>query len=356
MDNVYQLLPYDLSGSRSKNRFRLELLWGLEKIYDIYKSGKDFCMVFDYVCDIELHLEDSYEFYQLKTSNGAKPFSISHILKLDDAGKSIFGKVYLLKHILDKAGMNNCKIAIVVNSPLRAKNKTYADIEELKFVDLDKEIKNIINESIKKELVCSEDINLSNVYYFHSAMDLVNPQDSLIGKTVQFFIDISGEEPKKVKSLFRVLQDTITIKATYEKQCNSNKDLFEKKGLSKAEFDKIIRTYIDIADDAVPHAKKIIDDYYIEFSDRVYMKNALTKVVQELVVNKRLQIKQEEIVKYIGANLQEFNKTISENLSALMKIFSSTFPLEYSFYEKQALIILILAKFEEGIYEAVVNS
>lgn len=37
MDNneFYQSLPVDLSGSRSKNRFRLELLWGLGKLIDL---------------------------------------------------------------------------------------------------------------------------------------------------------------------------------------------------------------------------------------------------------------------------------------------------------------------------------
>ena len=44
---VYEMLPYDLSGSRSKNRFRNELLWGLEKLYEIYKTGEDFCIIFD---------------------------------------------------------------------------------------------------------------------------------------------------------------------------------------------------------------------------------------------------------------------------------------------------------------------
>ena len=38
----YMDLPYDLSGSRSKNRFRAELLWGLDKVLDILQSEKEF--------------------------------------------------------------------------------------------------------------------------------------------------------------------------------------------------------------------------------------------------------------------------------------------------------------------------
>lgn len=55
LEGIYGQLPYDLSGSMSKNRFRNEMLWGLSKIFDLFKEGKDFCVVFDYVCDIEVH-------------------------------------------------------------------------------------------------------------------------------------------------------------------------------------------------------------------------------------------------------------------------------------------------------------
>ena len=55
---VYYLsLPHDLSGSRSKNRFRAELLWGVSKILDLMEEDQDFTMVFDYACDIEVHYE-----------------------------------------------------------------------------------------------------------------------------------------------------------------------------------------------------------------------------------------------------------------------------------------------------------
>ncbi len=36
MEKLYKKLPFDLSGSRTKNRFRNEILWGLEKIFAWY--------------------------------------------------------------------------------------------------------------------------------------------------------------------------------------------------------------------------------------------------------------------------------------------------------------------------------
>lgn len=63
----YMSMPYDLSGSRSKNRFRVELLWGIDKMLELMERDKAFTMVFDYVCDIEVHMKDELEFYQIKT-------------------------------------------------------------------------------------------------------------------------------------------------------------------------------------------------------------------------------------------------------------------------------------------------
>ncbi len=50
--DVYTKIPYDLSGSISKNRFRQELCWGISKMFDLFDK-EDFCVVFDYKCDIE---------------------------------------------------------------------------------------------------------------------------------------------------------------------------------------------------------------------------------------------------------------------------------------------------------------
>lgn len=130
LGEAYKQLPYDLSDARSKNRFRNEMLWGLERMYDLYKTGKVFCMVFDYACDIEVHLDEGFEFDQLKTSNGGSPYTVKHIIKLDKTNNSILGKIYLLKHKLENCDGVGCKIAIVVNVPLKADKKLYSGRRE----------------------------------------------------------------------------------------------------------------------------------------------------------------------------------------------------------------------------------
>lgn len=65
--SFYLALPHDLPGSMSKNRFRLELLWSVSKMLDLMEKPSDFTVVFDYACDIEVHYENAFEFYQIKT-------------------------------------------------------------------------------------------------------------------------------------------------------------------------------------------------------------------------------------------------------------------------------------------------
>lgn len=79
-EDSYMKLPYDLSGASSKNRFRLEILWGASKMFDLYDAG-DFCIVFDYKCDIEVHFKDSLEFYQIKTHKVQSPYTFNTLSK-----------------------------------------------------------------------------------------------------------------------------------------------------------------------------------------------------------------------------------------------------------------------------------
>lgn len=52
----------------------MELLWGISKMLDVYDTS-DFTMVFDYACDIELHLADGFEFCQIKKHSGNKSYT-----------------------------------------------------------------------------------------------------------------------------------------------------------------------------------------------------------------------------------------------------------------------------------------
>lgn len=62
-------LPKNLSGSITKNKFRMELLWRVSKIIVIHKVNEDYSVIFNFKCDIELHKELELFFIKLKLRN-----------------------------------------------------------------------------------------------------------------------------------------------------------------------------------------------------------------------------------------------------------------------------------------------
>ncbi|MDU6295736.1 dsDNA nuclease domain-containing protein [Clostridium celatum] len=366
---VYETLPYDLSGSRSKNRFRNELLWGLEKLYEVYKTRENFCIVFDYACDIEIHFDNRFEFYQIKTSNKGSAYTIGKISDPDKQGNSILGKVYILKKIIDETNkFENTKIAIVVNVPLKTLDKTiHSSVKELnlntlkdiqsqkekttsKKIFIETQSKDKIIENLKAE-VKSEIIDLSEVYYINSTLDLVNPENTLIGETVKFIEEITGKEAVRVITLYRILTDMINEKACYELACNNYNDIEKFKGITKEEFESILKRTVHISNNYIKEAKKLVEDNYKSFYEQTKLTIGISSIVKSLNNNLVLHNLKEKIIDYIKENIEEFICEFKEIVEKILSVFNEEFPIEYSEHEKVALIILMLAKYKEDLNE-----
>lgn len=138
-------LPFDLSGSRSKNRFRLELLWGISRMLDLMESTNDFTIVFDFVCDIEVHLDNEFEFYQIKTHKESQPkYTVKNLVRVKDGEqRSILGKLFALNTTRNIP----VKIVLVCNAPFKALSD---DPGENCLESLSQSNKSAIIEAIKK--------------------------------------------------------------------------------------------------------------------------------------------------------------------------------------------------------------
>ena len=122
ISNYYMSLPHDLSGSRSKNRFRIELLWGVTKFLELMETSENFTMIFDYVCDIEIIFDNYLEFYQIKTRSN-NPYSTTQLVRKTGEG-SILGKLYVL--LKDDQELVH-KVAIVSNARYTACDNSYTE-------------------------------------------------------------------------------------------------------------------------------------------------------------------------------------------------------------------------------------
>lgn len=350
--NYYMNLPYDLAGSIAKNRFRIELLWGLKKILDLHRKDKDYTVIFDYCCDIEVHLDNNFEFYQIKSQNNNGTYTINKLIKPDKTGKSVFGKLYILKYNDKKIENDDIVVAVVSNAPLNDEFKTYTDCECVSIDSICKKSIEKIKKNIKCELNLNQDINILNTFFIRTDMDLTYPNKTLIGELVVFVDEVFNKDVEKVSSLYRVLNSIIIDKACYEKKLLTYEDVLDKKGINRTSFKKILEQYIDKTDIAVQKAKILIDKLYLDkFFKRLTMNKALNIVFIELLSNKSMKQMELKIASYINNNSDKLPDEDRSIIKNIYEIMIDNKPIEMSNEDVTALVILTLKRFEEGVYE-----
>lgn len=339
-------LPYDLSGSSSKNRFRLEILWGAYKMFDLYES-EDFCVVFDFKCDVEIHFKGSLEFYQIKTHKVQSPYNFTTLSKPDKTGKSIFGRLFILK----KSSVSSVPIsvALVSNAFFRLGKKIYSKSEKLKLSDLDEESQRTILAALKDEV--GDDFELTNIHYIYTSMNLNDPESDLKGKIVGCFEKIKMCEPTKPNALYRLIRETVEQKACYEFEPSCYEDVIEKKGITKTQLDDMLNRYVSRVDNAVEKVTAYIEKTYPNPKERKQLKESLVNVVEGLFSSKELKRKELEIAKFISRNSDNMPDSTEEIVDYLLLEFGNTFPIENSQKDIYILMLIILYRWEDGKYE-----
>lgn len=345
----YMSMPYDLSGSRSKNRFRVELLWGIDKMLKLMENDKPFTMVFDYVCDIEVHMEDEFEFYQIKThSKSQSAYTTTSLTKKESKNSqgSILGKLFVLNA---NEGRNNL-IAIVSNSPYRMTgNNIYNGIHC--FNDFPNAEKEKIVAAIKTELNV-EEVDLSTAFYICTSMDLENPQNAITGQLVLSFKKLRGCEVERPATLYCLIYDQVSEKACYELPIRSYEEIIEKKGITRGEMEHLFDCHAQSAKTGIDQTSKYIDSLADLVARKKY-KKALAKLVKSMPVDKVLQNKEKEVASYL-VNLEkrrDLQGSVEEIIDALTTQFHDTFPIGYDNAEKTVFYIIIINKFTEGVYD-----
>ena len=231
----------DLSGSVSKNRFRIELLWGIEKLLECLDKGiEDFSIVFDYQCDIELHLDSGYEFYQVKTS-AAKNFGVSWACKTPKSGVSVIGRLYELHDIQDGGTV---RLVIVGNKPFKFTGDILCNPGELLFASLPEKDKEKIKQSIQKHIPDTTP-DFEKVSYILVAMDLSNPEDGIRGHLVRTYEQTMGCEVRKPNALYNALCGLVRTKACAENVQGTYEGVISNKAITGNEVAYLFNRYAD---------------------------------------------------------------------------------------------------------------
>lgn len=346
----YTDLPYDLSGSLAKNRFSFELFWGLDKIINLHKEDKNYTIVFDYVCDIEIHLEcNNFEFYQLKTQNTGEAYSYTTLYSLQGKKTSTINKLYSLRFDKTKTLYPKTKVFLVSNVPFKDKRKTYSNIEILELTSIDIDSQNLICSKLSNELN-GLTIDLSNVYFQKTNISLIAPQDTLLGKLSKFYETYFGTEANGINALFRTLVNLINEKANYEYDLGNNYDeILKYKSISKNEFERILQMSKKIeANNHIETAKKYIETISGSILEKTKLKRSLTSAMTLLKKLKEYTNLEKEIHDFLNNNLDSLPNSETELFNFLFEQFKQRKTIETDDKEFLCLIILIFCNYEEG--------
>ena len=342
--DIYAKIPYDLSGSMSKNRFRQELCWGISKMFDLFDK-EDFCVVFDYKCDIEIHFDDSIEFYQIKTHKIQSPYKFSD-LKRHKEESSIIAKLFMLKDTSSPETPIRC--AIVSNVFFQVGRVTISDKEFFSFDELDEKSRATVKAALSEEL-SRENVDLKNLYYIYTSMNLLDPQNDIIGKITGSFEKIKGCEPVKPNALYRLIVDTVTEKACYELSSQDYAELIRRKGITKAELNKMLEHHMEKTDNSVSLVQEYIERKQVTIGEKRKLKQSLAKIVEAECESLELQTKQQTLFKYIDTISTDVS--FEEMAEALLSRYSTTFPIEYSQTDRYVFILLVIKRWECGLNE-----
>lgn len=332
--NLYNTLPIDNVGPVTKNRFRCELLWGLEQIYKLYLSGSKFVVIFDNRCDIEIIEEDKISFYQLKTSEDN--FNISKLVKQTKAQKdSIISKLYsLYKENLVKG------LYIVSNRRLDTSQKKVSNKKILNFEELEIKEKDLIKKNIKKNRHVDADLKV--VFYLQSPMCIKEPQTLLLGETVNFLAKKFKNEEMEPKKLFNLMNSLIENKSGYEYYCDDLDDAIKNKGITFDDFDEIIQDYKNTKREKIEDYNKLLEDF--PFFDKIDIERAYNDLnllhPSDMILG--------EVANIIEKISLEKNK-LGESMIAIVNnlLHCYTFSFNYTNSEKQAIILYGLLKYKE---------
>lgn len=323
----------------SKNRFRLELLWGISKMLDLMEEDLDFAMIFDFVCDIEVHFQDGFEFYQIKTHKNTKAYTTKALTKVSGEG-SILGKLYVLHDDTNQT----VKLAVVSNVP-------YSSIKSHSLVNcfssLPQNEKDEIEKALKSELNIKK-IDFSNLFYIQTGMNLENPENEIRGKLMVSFERIKECEPTNPNALYRLVVDTVQEKACYEYSSDDYDEILRLKGLTRVQFDKLLDLHADNARTGIRAANTYIESLTSITERRIY-KKALPNVLKMLATSKVIKQIEIMVAKYLLGN--DDWQGMNEAIDRLTEQFHDRFPIEVTNAEKIVFYIVVIKRFEEGVYD-----
>jgi len=331
LKNFYQTLPHDSSGSMAKNRFGYEMAVGVEKLIENYDKHDNYTVVFDHVCDIEIHYDNEFKFYQVKTSKTLLKFDVGYLTSKNKKKYSIIGTLYKLHG-------DNVNLYIVGNIPFYDDNKFVTDINGLSFSKMSIKTKKAILEQLKSEKIIEDDVLLDDVYYVYNPLNIRNYDETLLGRLINFYNDKIDKNIVKPKILYSMLKDVVVQRACCEEYGDSYQEILKAKGISKKEFQELMQVHKKNSNNII---EKCITEYKNCHSNDIAGNLKITKSLSKIIENNNYETKQ--ILSKIELNIEKeilnFSGSLDEFIKYYLKKFEKIFSPDDDYYDKYSYVL-----------------
>lgn len=244
------------AGGRTANRYNYQQIWAFNKMLDMLVSGEDFLLFMELHDDIlilDSVLNPNFiDFYQIKTNNKPSRYiTNSFITKNSD-------KFPIDMSIAQKLIDNFTKFKNSTRSIHLVSNKHF-DLGELKNKDKSteraviclNEISSDYLDQLKKGMCQScylnnncEDDCINLIYFDVSFLDLVNYEDTVLGKFINTLNNMGIESSlSKTKAVFNTILGEIKRINNWESKAYDVEELLKRKSISKISFNNWISQF-----------------------------------------------------------------------------------------------------------------
>lgn len=244
------------SGSISSGRFDYQKDWSICKLLEEHDQKRDYVLVFEFHEDLLILDSEKnptkIRFYQIKTKSGN--WTINALIKQEkgEAGDnlpSILGKLYSNKAKFNNSAesfhfVSNAVYSTKLSDGSLCNSKRLICIKELSQKDIESINKSLCAEyNLQKPLSCEE-----SIFLVVSDLSLNDHDTHTLGKLAKFLESLSPGN-YNVNLIYKTLFEEVKRKSNYDGQeIKSFDELIKYKSISRAEFNRIIITFLATKD------------------------------------------------------------------------------------------------------------
>lgn len=301
IEEYYRKIPKENYGSISYNRFSYQLYWGILQAFELYKTGKEFYVVFEGSEDIDIVCE-SIGFYQVKTKKGKAHYTLEMMKKGEDkSSKTPLSKLAEKEHYDGVSSLN-----IVSNLPFETKyRKKGVDYNRstISFADYDEVFSSMVVSHIKEKNCFDPD--LSKYFFIHSSLPIDDTKTMLLGHTTRFLKE--KDIPVQTVEMVLNLIESDAREMMSKEKCDN---YLMEKSLSKQKMDGYLHDFGLSRNNLVLECNEIINQFPVCQKSKI--NSCFSKVIEENFSSKLINDNKRIVRNCIDDNIDKLSSLSSE--------------------------------------------